>query len=368
MGSESVTFTTESFFDGRTLRGPSRVVIEDGLVVSIDDLPGRADHHLISPGFVDLQVNGWADVDFSTGAPDEIVKIDHELGVLGTTSYLATLVTDSLERLTERVDLLTSMMPTLRGMAGIHLEGPFLGGAPGAHRPDRITAIDLDWLEVLPASVRLVTIGAEQHEFARAATILGSRGIVVSIGHSVPTEPEYETAVASGARMCTHLFNAMSGVHHRDFGLALAALTDERISIGLIADMHHVSPRAVDLAFRARRDGIILVSDSVGWAAPWATSRRVEIRDGAPRLPDGTLAGSSTNLGECVRLAVKRGGAPLEAALIAATAGPSEVIGESESATIRVGSPADIVALNKDLRVVGTWRRLVSSRGNPTDD
>ena len=368
MGESSFSVSTESFFDGYSLHGPTRISVVDGAVVDITPHDGPCDHHLVSPGLVDLQLNGWSDVDFSSASRDDIVRIDGELASLGTTSYLATLVTDSLGRMQDRAGLLARIIPGLGGMVGIHLEGPFLGRAPGAHRRDRIIDLDAEWLRGLPAVVRLVTVGAEQNGLAAVVEGLVSAGVAVSIGHSLPSETEYESAVAAGARMCTHLFNAMSGVHHRDFGLALAALTDERVVAGLISDMHHVSPRAVSLAFRARPDGIILVSDSVAWGSEGARARSVELRDGAPRLPDGTLAGSSTCLAECVRLAVTEAGVDLARALRAATTVPSFFIGMPDRGVIINGSPADLVAYSDDLRVVRTWRRLVSSRGTPTDD
>jgi N-acetylglucosamine-6-phosphate deacetylase len=94
--------------------------------------------------------------------------------------------------------------------------------------------------------------------------------------------------------MVTHLFNAMSGIHHRDFGMVLAALTDDRVLTGLIADMHHVNPEAVALAFSAKPTGVCLVSDSIAWRASWAVRAGVRLVGGVPTLGDGTLAGSAT--------------------------------------------------------------------------
>lgn len=367
MESQTFTLTARHFFDGENLRGPTRIDVVDGVVSSVAPNEGPVEHHLVSPGLVDLQVNGWDDVDFGTSDADGIVRVDSELARLGTTTYLATLVTDSLDRMGDRIDLLHSLMPRLRGMAGIHLEGPFLGGAPGAHRTDRIIALDEEWLALLPSSVRLVTLGAEQPGLERVIPALVSRGVTVSLGHSRPSPAEYESAVSSGARMCTHLFNAMSGVHHREFGLALAALTDDRVTAGLIADLEHVSAQAIALAFRARPRGIALVSDSVGWRTSAALRRGVRMVGGAPRLPDGTLAGSSTHLAGCLGRAVSAAGADLEDALRSATSIPANLIGESGRAIVAAGRSVDLVAYDADLRVAGSWLRLVSSRGSTTD-
>jgi N-acetylglucosamine-6-phosphate deacetylase len=194
--------------------------------------------------------------------------------------------------------------------------------------------------------------------------LLRANGITVSIGHSRPTDAQWSAVQKAGATIVTHLFNGMSGVHHRDEGLALDALIDDGVYAGLIADMVHVSPKAVALAFKAKGgDRLCLVSDSVAWSSQWATKRSIAIKDGAPRLPDGTLAGSSTPLAECVRLAVTEAGVPVEEALHAATSSPSHAVGLADVGYIREGEPADLVAFDDSLHVVGAWRRLVSLRG-----
>ena len=165
----------------------------------------------------------------------------------------------------------------------------------------------------------------------------------------------------------THLYNAMSGVHHRQDGVALSALTDPRVTAGLIADMCHVSAPAVRLAFLAKPAEIALVSDSIAWNSQWANRMSVEVRDGAPRLPDGTLAGSSTSLAECVRRTVQMAGVDISVALRAATSTPARVVGRTDVGHLVTGRSCDIVAFDRDLHVCATWSRLVSSRGTTTD-
>ena len=368
MGRTEETITARRFFDGHSIHGPVRVTLSGGVVSSVEDHDGDCEHELLSPGLVDLQVNGWAGVDFASSDEDDLRRLDGELAALGTTSYLATLISDRLDRMSDRTALLAESSPLLPGMLGVHLEGPFLGRVTGAHRRDRVVPVDVRWLRTLPGNVRLVTLGAEQDGAAEAVDVLGSRGVTVSIGHSAPGVDDYERAVTAGARMVTHLFNAMSGVHHREFGLALAALTDRRVALGLIADMHHVSPRAVALAFAARPDAVCLVSDSVAWESPAFVRMGARIVNGAPRLVDGTLAGSSTSLAECVGRVVRECGTSLETVLRAATSVPAGLVGATEAGRIMTGRPCDIVAFDGDLCVRAVWRRLVSSRGNPTDD
>ena len=190
------------------------------------------------------------------------------------------------------------------------------------------------------------------------------RGIVVSIGHTKPSTERFVSMVDAGASMVTHLFNGMSGVHHRTEGLALDALMEDRVATGLVCDLVHVSPAAIRLAFRAKRGrGVVMVSDTVAWASEWAVARGVTLIEGAPRLADGTLAGSSTPLAESVRL-VHGVGLELPVVLRAATGSPAELIGAGARGRIREGSDCDILTFDHYLRTVPEACRLVFPRGN----
>ena len=362
----STSITCQNFFDGVSLHGPHRITYLDGLVQEIEPFTGTAEYFLISPGLVDIQMNGFDSVDCSRATVDELHSLGHQLEALGTTSWLATITTAPLDNLSMSVATLDSALSTqaANGCEGIHIEGPFLGSAAGAHRPDWIIPFDDEWVSTLPPSVRLMTIAAEQPDVQDAVLLLRSRNIEVSIGHSRPNSEQWNAARAAGARVVTHLFNGMSGVHHRDDGLALSALVDEDVFAGLIGDMIHVSPKAVALAFRAKgSDRICLVSDSVGWTSTWAQRRGVELLNGAPRLSDGTLAGSSTPLSECVRRVVKESGVSLADALRSATSVPATAMGLPHVGHVTRGKAADLVAFDDSLHVVRAWRRLVSLRG-----
>ena len=358
--------TCQHFFDGEVLHGARKIELVDGVVISIEPFDGVAQHHLISPGFVDIQMNGFEQWDVARGSKDDLDALGLRLRELGTTSWLGTITTAPLDSLSRSIalldDAITSNMAP--GCVGVHIEGPFLGDAPGAHNPAWIISLDEEWLSQLPASVRLVTLAAEQQKAATSISLLKKKNIAVSIGHSRPSNEQWKQSREAGAHIVTHLFNGMSGVHHRDDGLALFALNDNEVFAGLIGDLVHVSAQAVALAFSVKGDGhICLVSDTVAWSSQWAQKRNIEIRDGSPRLPDDTLAGSSTSLATCVQRVVHEVGVPLELALRAATSAPADAIGLSGVGRIAVGQAADLVALNEALLVVGTWTRLVSLRG-----
>ena len=244
------------------------------------------------------------------------------------------------------------MRPTI---AGVHLEGPFLGGAPGAHPRDLIVDVDLAWLDVLPSHVTMLTIGAEQARAGEAISMLRGRDILVSIGHTNAADAELHAAVAHGATMVTHLFNGMSGLHHRTPGVAAWALTNSTVSASIIADGVHVHPRMLRLAFHALgRDRAVLITDSVAWRAGNIGAVAIELVDAAPRLPDGTLAGSALTMNAAIRTCVDAG-LPVEAALTAASANPARLLGLDDRGTIETGRRADLVGLSHDLDVACVW-------------
>lgn len=345
------------------LHGPRRIVVsEKGLVESIDEHVGVTKYSVVCPGFVDIQMNGFQDVHVANASTEDLVRLDQWLLDRGTTSWLGTTVTAPLERMSASLVSLHNSFQSghVQGFAGVHVEGPFLGGAPGAHLVKHIIACDLDWISQLVPSVRLVTVAPEQIDVVPAIKSLRERNITVSLGHSRPTKIQFENAVDAGATMVTHLFNGMSGIHHRDSGLAMWALIDERVSCGLIADGVHVQTDALALAFRSAGNRICLVSDSVSWETSSGPRPGIDIRNGAPRLTDDTLAGSCTPLSECVQRVVRECGVSLELALATATSIPADLVGLTEMGRIRLGEKADVLALDSDLSVLKAWRRLPS--------
>lgn len=326
--------------------------VHDGVIADISPLAGRrADHRIVAPGFVDIQVNGFDDIDVGTADGDDWDTIAHALAHTGTTAWLPTLTTrplDDYQPAFARIDTARRRRIVGAQIAGIHLEGPFLGRRHGAHRSRSVVPPDIEFCRALSPLVRLVTLGAETEGAIEVTRELAGRGIVVAIGHSEPSAEEVDDIVDAGARLVTHVFNAMSGVHHRDDGLALRALTDDRLLVSLIADGVHVSPRAMSLVWRARRDGVVLVTDAIAW-------RRADLRiDGAPRLADGTIAGSTLRMDQAIRNCVALG-VPLADVLMAAATRPCRLLGLDDRGEIVVGRRADLVALDAELHPTTTW-------------
>jgi N-acetylglucosamine-6-phosphate deacetylase len=336
--------------EGGISAAPAWIAIEGGrIVTSGAGTPPPESVDLgdawIAPGFIDVQVNGTGMVDFASATVEQIIEAVDALVAEGTTGLLPTLCSAPLDAygpMLERIDAVRAQRPD--AVIGVHLEGPFLGGAPGAHPIELVRPVDLDWLRDLcdrhGELVRLVTLAPEADPGHAAIRELTARGIVVALGHSTV---DYEGALGAadaGACIATHLFNGMGPLHHRSPGLAGAALTDARLVPSLIADFVHVHPAMVQLALAARPDAM-LVSDAV--------------RDSDTKLPDGTLAGSAITMADAVRNVASLGLAPARV-IRYATGNPARVLGLADRGRIAPGARADLVALDPNtLAVRSVW-------------
>lgn len=335
------------------------VHLDGGLIAAIEPLPQGAlvDFDVVAPGLIDWQVNGIDDLDVWTIARngDQYAwsrLADRQLR-MGVTTWLPTLVSAPLPSYASALGHLAPWLSDSNGrIPGVHLEGPFLGAAPGAHRREAIVPVDLDWIASLPAIVRVITLAAENPGAADAVTeLMKKSGMRVSIGHSRPRRSEFEAMLARGASSVTHLFNGMSGLGHRDPGLAAWAMLDDRVWCGLIADGVHVAPEMIALAFRLAADRITLVSDSVAWQA---SGLGATVIDGAPRLPDGTLAGSAITMGQSIEMCVAAG-VPWFDALRAASCNVADYLGLDDRGHVQPGRRADLVAFDDNRRLTAVW-------------
>ena len=313
------------------------------------------------PGFIDLQVNGIDDVDvWSTALAGDIVAWERMNNLLldqGVTSWCPTLVTAPLDVYRTAIDFIKNQSQVVGTpyVVGVHLEGPFLGDAVGAHRAQYVSEANVHWLQDHADGVALMTLGAEIIGAVEACEVLAAHGCKVAIGHSRPTRQQFDDCVRAGATLVTHLFNAMSGVHHREPGLATWALTNDRVYASLIADGIHVVPETIALAFAAQPNKMVLVTDAVAWRAGVAGRVRLVMSDGAPRLEDGTLAGSAVTIPEAVRVCVNQAKVQLNHALLAASTHPADVMGLTDRGRLQSGCYADLVGLSEDLEVGAVW-------------
>jgi len=355
----TATLTARRVLTDDGFRDDAAVTIEDGWITAVEPSSAPPEHHLLAAGFVDLQVNGHDDVDVATMTEQQWPRMRRLLLDQGVTTWCPTLVTAGRDRYEERLDHLARLAADDGAgprLAGVHLEGPYLGALHGAHTGVPDGPVDLEWMASLPDIVRIVTLGPEREGAVEATRLLSSRGVLVALGHTSASYEQVLACVDAGARLFTHCFNATGPLHHRDPGAAGAALSADELTISLIADGVHVHPAVLRLAARCKPVGrTILVTDAVGWRAGRPGGRRLTVGDGAPRLPDGTLAGSSLTMDRAVRIAADDAGLGTEAALGAATSAPARLLGLDDRGTIAPGRRADLVALDPAGLVVGTW-------------
>jgi N-acetylglucosamine-6-phosphate deacetylase len=344
-------------------------------VVEADRVPLDAtgvdyDGQWIVPGFVDLQVNGGGGAQFGDVTSLEAIHTIAEAHArFGTTKLLPTLITDTPETTERALEAGKAAQETrIPGYLGLHLEGPHLSLArKGAHDPRLIRRMeqqDLDRLLRYCSGVGvLITTLAPENVFVQQVATLAEAGILVSIGHTDTDAGTAAAYFAAGARMVTHLFNAMSPLTHREPGLVGAALHDGRIYAGMIADGFHVDPIAMEIALRAKNGPgrIFLVTDAMSPIGTNMTGlmlngRQIFRQDGRLTLADGTLAGADIDMLSCVRKAVQLLDLPLEEALRMASLYPAEAVRQQDQlGRLAPGYVADFAVLTPELDHVATW-------------
>jgi N-acetylglucosamine-6-phosphate deacetylase len=377
-------FHAPQIFDGAIIYRNAALKAVDGrvgVITALHNVPAGSeivtlDGGMIAPGFVDLQVNGGGGVLMNDAPTVETIKTICEAHArFGTTSLLATLITDTPEVTRAAIAAgIEAKRIAVPGFAGLHIEGPHLSVArKGTHDPALIRPMsDRDLVELLEAKQRLstlyVTIAPESVSLEQVGK-LADAGVIVSLGH---TDCSFETALAyahAGARSVTHLFNAMSQLGNRQPGLVGGALTCGDLYAGLIADGHHVHKESMKLALRVKAGParIHLVTDAMSTVGSDITGfelngRQIHRSGGKLTLADGTLAGADIDMNSCVRNAHTLLGVPIEEALRMAGRYPAECVRrDGEIGRLRPGARADFVHLDDNLRVQATYVDATSS-------
>ena len=336
-----------------------RIAFDDRIRVIDGDpvaAPGPEDT-VIVPGFVDCHIHGGGGADIMSG-PEALAITARMHARHGTTSLVATTVTAPLDDLDAALDGIAAVMadppPDAARVLGVHLEGPFLNpGKLGAQPPYAIPG-DAETFARLAARapVRIITLAPECDPDGAVADAARSVGARVQVGHSLCAYAEAAAAIEAGAGI-THLFNAMTPVAHRNNGVAGAALACADWA-EIIPDLIHVESGAI-LAARRAIPNLYAVTDATAGAGmpdgPYALGRLRAIRkDGAMRLPDGTLAGSTLTMDQALRNFVAIG-LPLDEAARRVSTLPADWLGEEEIGRLTVGAKADLVELTPDLTV-----------------
>jgi N-acetylglucosamine-6-phosphate deacetylase len=339
------------------------VGIEDG---RITDATGPPDVVLpsgvLAPGLIDLQVNGFFGVEFAYD--DDWSPAVSRLPETGVTAFLPTFITAPMDVLVGGLEHCREVMGGAGArILGVHVEGPFLAAEQkGAHDESLFRDPEPELLDALlePGTMALLTLAPERQGALTAIERLAGEGVLVSIGHTDARADVVAAAATAGARMVTHLFNAMRGIHHREAGVAGQALADERLACGFILDGHHVSETVAKVAFAAAGGRIALITDAIAPAGMEPGfyelgGEPVITREGEPpRRPDGTIAGATLRLDDAVGRAVAIGVAP-QVAIDAATRVPADLLGRRDLGRLSVGATADLVWLDEAYRARATW-------------
>jgi N-acetylglucosamine-6-phosphate deacetylase len=341
--------------DGELVRGD--VELADGRVaaVGLNSAPGSG---IAAPGFVDLQVNGFAGVDFFAADADGYRRAGEALLRCGVTAYQPTFITSPEEELTAALREVPRNGAAPR-ILGAHLEGPFI--APerlGTHPAEARRDPDCSLLERLLAAgpVSHVTLAPELPGAYELMDLLRARGVTVSCGHSNATSVEAREAFARGAKTVTHIFNAMRPFAAREPGLAGAALVSSDVVVQVILDGVHLADDTALLVWQATAGRFALVTDAIAAAGAGDGNYTLagvdfEVENGVARRADQVLAGSTVTMIEAIRNLVALG-APVAAALAAASTVPAQIAGRPELGTLEPGSAADVVVLDDRLEIV----------------
>lgn len=333
--------------------------IQSGSNIRIADSDG-----ILVPGLIDLQINGGFGIDFQQANQAGFQKFRKEILKTGVTSFYPTLITASHENLIKQLaEIEIASDEDAADILGVHIEGPYISKvARGTHDENQIRKIDLIQIKELIATkkIRIMTIAPELEGSDELIAFLVEQGVAVSLGHSMATSSQTEAAVNAGARMITHIFNAQSGVHHRESGMALQALINPNLYLGAIADLHHVSKEILRLIFQTAANRTLLVTDAMtALGMPEGVyqlgDQLIEIRKNQPPMrKDGVIAGSAVRLDQSIKN-VMDCQIPAELAIASATSLPAKALGLADRGEIKKGLRADLALLSEDGLTSRVW-------------
>ncbi|AWB82483.1 N-acetylglucosamine-6-phosphate deacetylase [Corynebacterium yudongzhengii] len=365
----TVLITNATVYDGT--RGgttdEAELLISDGRIDSVGkNLERDADTAVIDahgapvvPGYIDIHVHGADRLAFEDGAA-AVAKILAAHQSHGTARMVMSLVTGALDVMEERIRELAALTRENDRLLGIHPEGPFLHPEhKGAHDENLLRAPHPDdvrqLIDAADGTLVQFTLAAERDDGLEAVKLLVEKGIVASLGHSSATFEDAEKTFDAGARILTHAFNGMRGIHHRAPGPVIAALRNPNVWLEVINDGIHVHPAVVKSLFTEAEERMILITDAMSATCAADGAYRlgdlaVTVSDGVARLTEGgSLAGSTLTMDRAVANAVRNVGVPLDVAVAAATHHPAKAIGrDKEFGRLAAGFPSDILILDPE--------------------
>ncbi|CAM3788994.1 N-acetylglucosamine-6-phosphate deacetylase [Mesobacillus zeae] len=378
----AVIYTEDKVIEQGFLQIKDGKIAAVGTMEKLSELPTGEDYETVDlsdkskviPGFIDLHIHGANGADTMDASDDAITKIASSLPREGTTSFLATTITQDKASLSKALAIAGKYINKRQAdgnaeVLGIHLEGPFInpgkaGAQPVQHiiQPDKLQFEK--WLDESEGTISLVTMAPEQPGGVELVRFLKEKGIVASVGHSNATFDQVGEYINDGLSHVTHLFNQMRGLHHREPGVAGAAYLKDELKVELIADGIHVDREMVKVSYRQiTSDRMILISDAM--RAKFLPDgeyelggQKVFVEEGKALLEDGTLAGSVLTLDAAFRNIIRFTGCSIADAVRMSSENPARQIGVLNSkGTLRQGKDADIVILDENLEVQMTFCR-----------
>ncbi|KUN07459.1 N-acetylglucosamine-6-phosphate deacetylase [Streptomyces yokosukanensis] len=350
--------------DGRVSVEGTRIVAAAAENAPVIDVSG----HWLIPGFVDIHNHGGGGASFS-GTPDDILTAVRTHRAHGTTTTVASTVTDEMDLLVRQAGLLSEL--TEQGeIAGIHFEGPFISPCrKGAHSEallrDPEPAEVRKLIDAARGKAKMVTLATELPGGVDSVRLLAEHGVIAAIGHTDATYEQTAEAIDAGATVATHLFNAMPALGHRSPGPIAALLEDERVTVELINDGTHLHPAALELAFHhAGASRVAFITDAMD-AAGTGDGRymlgplEVEVSEGVARLVQGgSIAGSTLTLDRAFKRAVTIDRLPVEDAVQALSVNPARLLGLFDRiGSLEPGKDADLLVLDADFELKGVMRQ-----------
>jgi N-acetylglucosamine-6-phosphate deacetylase len=358
--------TPDGFIRGTISFTGGRIESIEGKAISETAMRDSA-QRIVLPGFIDTHVHGGAGVDVMDGG-DSIEAIAGLHLQHGTTALLATTMTAPYDDLAHAFKAVahaiarpySSPVPPAARILGVHLEGPYINPGKLGAQPDYARALSLPELTALHAftPIRLITLAPEMPGNLEAITALRAHGFIVQIGHSAATYEETCAALERGASGFTHLFNAMTGLHHRKPGVAGAALAHAQFA-EIIPDLLHVHPGAIHTALRCIPK-LFCVTDSTAAAGMPDGEYRLGRQTvhkcmGGVRLADGTLAGSTLTMDQAFRNLVNALALSLSEASARVSTYAADYLGLTDRGRLQIGAMADLVVLDRDLALTDVF-------------
>jgi len=352
------------------------VLIEDGTIIAVG--PGVASGEIaeivdvggaiVAPGYIDVHVHGSAGHDTMDGTREAIEGMARFFAAHGVTSFCPTTLTQPAADIMASVRAVYECMENpIEGGAqplGVHLEGPCIDAKKKGAQPEQhiTTAAAIDYRQLFSlGNIKLITLAPEIEGNKALIAFARSQGAAVVVGHSSATYEDLEEAVRHGLNHATHTFNQMEGLHHRKPGTVGGVLLLDEIFAEFIADGIHLHPAIVDMVVRLKGpERAVAITDAISGAGMpdgdyELGGQAIVVKEGAVRLPDGTLAGSALTLDQAVRNIVEFTVAPLPEAIQMATLTPARSIGVADcKGSLEPGKDADIVILDDDLNVLKT--------------